>query len=312
MKLKNKFFVRIFFVVFYFLSLPLWGQNQKGFNPANGSTGAPAPIKGMSTEDLIKNNPNTSAQTQGKKADSTAKIGAVAGVAAAAFCVYQAIQCGPVSVCTALWAGGALLASGVAIKMLKEKKKGSDTANAVSVSSPTLGLSNDRIESSNDRIESTPEYQAIAKMQNDLAKKGVKMDLKKGTVTMPDGKSYTAEQFSSAQGMKSTGFSKDQIKQFSDNMKNASQAALKTTDVQDGVMGGGPSGKALAMVLPQWNLDLPAEEKEKLAIDRDPAQVAGMSKMYNGEPIGVAQDSIFKMMNRRINLKGQQANFIEQ
>jgi hypothetical protein len=36
---------------------------------------------------------------------------------------------------------------------------------------------------------------------------------------------------------------------------------------------------------------------------------AGMSKNYNGEPIGVAADSIFLMMNRRYKVKESQDSF---
>jgi hypothetical protein len=47
-------------------------------------------------------------------------------------------------------------------------------------------------------------------------------------------------------------------------------------------------------------------------IDRDPAQVAGMQKNYNGEPIGVSADSIFKMMTRRYKVKESQSTFLDE
>lgn len=46
------------------------------------------------------------------------------------------------------------------------------------------------------------------------------------------------------------------------------------------------------------------------AVDRGPSNVAGMQKMYNGEPIGVAADDIFGMMNRRYQLKHSQESFL--
>jgi hypothetical protein len=49
-----------------------------------------------------------------------------------------------------------------------------------------------------------------------------------------------------------------------------------------------------------------------LGIDRDPAQVAGMQKNYNGEPIGVAGDSIFRMMTRRYKVKESQSTFLDE
>jgi len=49
-----------------------------------------------------------------------------------------------------------------------------------------------------------------------------------------------------------------------------------------------------------------------LGIDRDPAQIAGMQKNYNGEPIGVSGDSIFKMMTRRYKVKESQSTFLDE
>jgi len=43
---------------------------------------------------------------------------------------------------------------------------------------------------------------------------------------------------------------------------------------------------------------------------RGPANVAGMKRLVNGEAIGVAADSIFDMVRRRYDLKGQQNSFV--
>lgn len=47
----------------------------------------------------------------------------------------------------------------------------------------------------------------------------------------------------------------------------------------------------------------------KTGLERDPSSLAGMSKNYNGEPIGVAADSIFLMMSRRYKVKESQESF---
>lgn len=47
----------------------------------------------------------------------------------------------------------------------------------------------------------------------------------------------------------------------------------------------------------------------KSGLERDPSSLAGMSKNYNGEPIGVAADSIFLMMSRRYKVKESQESF---
>ncbi len=47
----------------------------------------------------------------------------------------------------------------------------------------------------------------------------------------------------------------------------------------------------------------------RLAKLRNPAQAKGLTKNFNGDPIGVASDSIFEMMSRRYNLKNTQKTF---
>lgn len=42
---------------------------------------------------------------------------------------------------------------------------------------------------------------------------------------------------------------------------------------------------------------------------RNPAQAKGLTKNFNGDPIGVASDSIFEMMSRRYQLKSNQKTF---
>jgi hypothetical protein len=38
-------------------------------------------------------------------------------------------------------------------------------------------------------------------------------------------------------------------------------------------------------------------------IDRDPAKVAGLTKNFNGDPIGVSEENIFTLINRRYEVK---------
>lgn len=46
-----------------------------------------------------------------------------------------------------------------------------------------------------------------------------------------------------------------------------------------------------------------------IGLNRDPSSLAGMQKNYNGDPIGVAADSIFLMMTRRYKVKESQESF---
>lgn len=45
--------------------------------------------------------------------------------------------------------------------------------------------------------------------------------------------------------------------------------------------------------------------------ERTPSNVAGLSKNFNGEQIGVAEDNIFAMMNRRYQTKDKQNSFLD-
>jgi hypothetical protein len=47
-------------------------------------------------------------------------------------------------------------------------------------------------------------------------------------------------------------------------------------------------------------------------LGHDPTNLAGMQKDYHGEPIGVAGDSIFKMMTRRYKVKESQRSFFDE
>jgi len=89
-------------------------------------------------------------------------------------------------------------------------------------------------------------------------------------------------------------------------------AKLAASGLMDGGGGGGGGGGSMA----------PAEDPGKIVIvkgkppvaakKRDPAQMAGLQKNYNGEPIGVSQDDIFLMMNRRYLLKDSQDSFLHE
>ncbi len=99
-------------------------------------------------------------------------------------------------------------------------------------------------------------------------------------------------------------------------MKKVDKLGLNTNVVSGeessgGMGGGGGAGSASGSgdVNPYGAM---AGKGSSLGIDRDPAQVAGMQKNYNGEPIGVSGDSIFKMMNRRYKVKESQSTFLDE
>lgn len=165
-------------------------------------------------------------------------------------------------------------------------------------------------------------YEFGNSMTNVDPSKGMSWDSKTGVVTTASGKTYKASDFNSPTSMAAAGMSKGMIdsimgmeKKIQDNaMKKLDKMGLNTPVVASeeesggggggGFTGGGGNSEAYSNAGADTG-------GPKLGIDRDPAQVAGMQKDYNGEPIGVAGDSIFKMMTRRYKVKEGQSSFLD-
>lgn len=146
---------------------------------------------------------------------------------------------------------------------------------------------------------------------------GVKADLAKGTISV-NGKEYPASTFSSPASMSAAGFNPDDIAKA---MDIAAKVEKGVTSKMGGVAangfseGGGGGGSGVTYVDEEAGAGAGHAAAGAGAGDlgdRGPAQVAGMSKDFNGEPIGVAADSIFAMMNRRYILKEKQNAFINE
>lgn len=150
---------------------------------------------------------------------------------------------------------------------------------------------------------------ALAKLEKGVA--GSKIDVKKGTLTTYDGKTYDLNKGGTPEGMAAAGFSPGAIsgameygakisKEIQDKVKLGALTAAGGFDE------GGGSGRG-SMASSDSSEGSGGGSGVKL--ERDPANLAGMQKNYNGEPIGVAADSIFLMMNRRYKVKESQDSF---
>lgn len=148
---------------------------------------------------------------------------------------------------------------------------------------------------------------ALAKLEKGVG--GTKIDVKKGTLTTFDGKVYDLKTGGTPEGMAAAGFSPGAIagameyggkisKEIQDKMKLGALTA--TAGFNEG--GGGGRGSSTAD-------SSDSGQGTGVALSREPANLAGMQKNYNGEPIGVAADSIFLMMNRRYKVKESQDSF---
>ncbi len=148
---------------------------------------------------------------------------------------------------------------------------------------------------------------------------GFTYDPKTGTVTTASGKTLKGSDVNSAGAMESAGIPKSVIDVIGNVEKDiAAKAAKKIgklsfASTSSEEAGGGSGGSSAST---SSNDDSSASNAiahpSGLGIDRDPAQVAGMQKNFNGEPIGVAGDSIFKMMTRRYKTKEAQSSFLDE
>ena len=153
----------------------------------------------------------------------------------------------------------------------------------------------------------------------DLKKKGYEVNLKKATITDPKGKVISAKQGGSSAFAKANGVTdqmlESNMKKLNAIAKEAEQTAMSRVLAipEDGSSGGGAGGGGIATSTDEFDFQMPGDGSMNMPpIERDPAALsAGLSKNFNGEPIGVSNDSIFMMMNRRYGLKDQQGFFFK-
>ncbi|WP_413289337.1 hypothetical protein [Bdellovibrio sp. HCB337] len=177
----------------------------------------------------------------------------------------------------------------------------------------------------NAALQNDPEVKKGLDFMESLAQgkpiNGVTYDPKTGNLTTADGKTIKGKDVSSPAAMEAAGVSKSVIDSISAMEKKFEAKAKAKVDKLMSVAvngeegsagGGGGGGSAITSGSGSEAAAGYAAAGSGLGVDRDPAQVAGMQKNYNGEPIGVAGDSIFKMMNRRYKTKENQNTFLDE
>lgn len=159
------------------------------------------------------------------------------------------------------------------------------------------------------RTMSLPDLRkALEKQTAELNRRGIKLD-DKGNITMPDGKTANLNDLSNgnANGFAAaTGLGAAEMKELADklngaNAKIAAQLGANAKDIKLGFSSGGGSsgGQGSGEGVPgggkfDFNSLFGAKSK-----DRSAASFTGPAKNFRGQPIGVAQDNIFKMVSRR-------------
>lgn len=156
-------------------------------------------------------------------------------------------------------------------------------------------------------------------IRDQLQEQGYSID-RNGKVKTPSGRTIDPKSLSSASSAAEAGIGASEYSDFLALSEKAQAAAKKRadqlknlldTDINgDGGGGGGGKGAAVASngnrnndFWKKFLLDKKAKAKD--------AGIEGLSKEFNGEPIGVAGDNIFEMITRRYDAKETQGTFVE-
>lgn len=149
-----------------------------------------------------------------------------------------------------------------------------------------------------------------------------------GTVTRADGKTFKDSDFADEKSMAAAGLSGSEASAISSALKSGSDAIAKAGldtkgDLKDlahqdfGTFGssGGDSGMSVKLGDGTSQSSLLGEKDGLLnGKNRKPSSMdnIGLVRSFNGDSIGIANDDIFKMMNKRYKLKSAQDAFIGQ
>lgn len=178
-----------------------------------------------------------------------------------------------------------------------------------------------------DLLKNDPDYKAIESNKKALEQAGV-LDPKTG-IAKAGGKTFKPSDFASTSAMAAAGVPASAISAGTAAYAAAEKRALaKAEKIRLGAMteangfaeGGGSAGGFGAgggagdgeYGADYAGMGAGLGSASGSGLDRDPSSLAGMQKNYNGEPIGVAADSIFLMMTRRYKLKERQESFFSE
>jgi hypothetical protein len=160
-----------------------------------------------------------------------------------------------------------------------------------------------------------------AQITEGLNKAGYSVDLGSGNITGPNGTSMNANDpssLASALGANAASKLQNDINSMAADAKAKVDALGNKNASLMAELGGAGGGAAITPGAGFDNEDANGGKgvnglaglAAKNALTRKPAQMSGLSKNFNGEPIGVAADSIFEMMSRRYQLKNNQKTFL--
>ena len=249
--------------------------------------------------------------SNGQKGQATAYImyGGLAGAAAAKFGI-----CGG----SGGFAFAACIAGGILLGMALQARKSGKSFNAPINDSwnnvceySSSGCSGPMPNPYDPIVAGSTDPDAIEKAKKLAESKGIKVDPDSGIVTLKDGKTINPNDPASVSAALGGEGTVDLMKKVSGIEKDALSKVdqIKRSDIADafGISGGAGDGTVLA----EGGYGM-GDDGSGLAGKnrmRKPAQVSGLTKNFNGDPIGVSGDDIFGMMKRRYILKSNQKTF---
>ncbi len=248
----------------------------------------------------------------------------IAAVAAGAFGMKAVACCSPNATCaaycgilTAAAAGSALVAaensgksagnSDAACKFIA----GGCSGSVASTSASTTSTGDGSAASGAAATDSSAKTSAIlAKTSQTLASVGAQVDYAKKTITTPDGKTSSFSPGISSEALSAAGLTASDLKAMAAKVTaDPKGPSLSAEGVEgDGAIGVG--GKSSGSETGKGYMPAQSTQGPKLGLNRDPAQVAGLTANLNGTPIGVASDSIFGIIDRRYEYHDDKGSFL--
>jgi hypothetical protein len=173
-------------------------------------------------------------------------------------------------------------------------------------------------------VVNTGKFNEIKKALTTGGISGFKIDPKSGKLTTKDGKTYDPAQMTGAQSFKDAGFSDESIAGAMDAAGKLEKAAMKKLGLTEGIgaataangytddsgSGGTMSGKAGDITVDDSG-GRRGLASSGAGVKIPSNQIAGLSKNFNGERIGVSAENIFNMMARRYKTKEKQNSFFD-
>lgn len=150
---------------------------------------------------------------------------------------------------------------------------------------------------------------------------GFKMDPKTGILTDKNGKTYDSKSLTDAKSMADAGFSADSISGAMNTAASLQKAAMKKLGLTEGIgaataengysEGVGGTGSISAAASVDYGMSGRGIASSGGGVKIPSNQIAGLTKNFNGERIGVPAENIFNMMTRRYKTKEKQNSFFD-